>query len=94
MPLRSAQPQERTRKEARFSHLRTMTPIIADRESGKPLFCAVWMLPLQALTRKEILLARYHEGCSCGEHGCKTDPHHEADCAYDIRLPHLGFGNI
>ncbi len=43
MPLRSAQPQERTRKEARFRHLRTMTPIIADRESGKPLFCAVWM---------------------------------------------------
>ena len=31
-------------KEARFRYWRTMTVTIADRKSGKPLFCAVWML--------------------------------------------------
>ncbi len=30
-------------KESRFRYLRIMTPIIADRKSGKPLFGAVWM---------------------------------------------------
>ena len=53
--------------------------------------------PLQAFLGTKVtvrLLAHYKEGYNCGDKESSTDPHYEADDAYDIRLPHLGFGYI